>query len=158
MLDENCARCHQQTGWASNVLFDHDLTSFPLIGIHAVALCEACHLSPRFSDTPGLCVDCHAGDDSHENSLGTDCGSCHNPNDWLLWDFNHDTSTRFTLNGAHSDLACHDCHHDGQTYQARPPMVCVTCHFGDDIHAREFGRQCSRCHDTRSFSEIEAIR
>jgi hypothetical protein len=156
-LGENCARCHQPTGWTVDVLFDHDLNRFPLIGLHAVALCEACHLSPRFTDTPALCIDCHEKEDSHDGGLGTDCGACHNPNDWLLWDFDHNASTSFILDGAHADLACRDCHQQGQNYQARPPTVCASCHLGDDVHSRQFGRQCARCHDTRSFNEIRAL-
>jgi len=152
-LGENCGRCHQQMGWAVDVLFDHDITGFPLSVLHAVALSEACHLSSRYSDTSGLCSDCHGQDDPHEGSLGTDCGTCHNPNDWLLWEFDHAENTGFTLEGAHSDLACRDCHEEGQNYQARPPVACAACHHGDDIHFGQFGRQCSRCHNTYSFDE-----
>ena len=34
---EQCQRCHQDTGWSDGVLFDHDLTHFPLLGMHALA-------------------------------------------------------------------------------------------------------------------------
>ena len=156
-LGENCARCHQDTGWRVDVLFDHDLTSFPLIGLHTVALCEACHPSPRYSDTSGLCTDCHGQDDSHQGSLGTDCGACHNPNDWRLWEFDHDASTDFMLDGAHSDTGCQSCHEAGGNYEVKPPSTCVTCHRSDDIHAGQFGRLCSRCHNTRSFDELGNI-
>ncbi len=152
VLGEDCAACHKETGWTDEVRFDHDLSSFPLIGLHAVAPCEACHLSPRFTDAKGSCFDCHGQDDPHENSLGKDCGTCHNPNDWKLWEFDHDASTGFLLDGAHSELACQSCHTQGSNYKARLDTNCIACHRSDDIHAGQFGKQCSRCHDSGSFA------
>ncbi len=149
-LGENCVRCHGESGWTSDVLFDHDLTRFPLIGMHSVVLCEACHLSPRFADTPGQCLDCHSQSDTQHDTFGTDCGSCHNPNDWLLWEFDHQ-STGFVLDGAHADLNCQNCHKKGWDYQAKKQFTCVDCHRNDDIHSGEFGRHCSRCHNSHSF-------
>ena len=156
-LGENCGRCHQETGWVIDVLFDHDLTGFPLIGLHSVALCEACHLSPQFAETPGHCTDCHKQDDVHQGALGAKCGTCHNPNDWLLWQFDHAQSTSFALDGAHTDLTCQACHKEGQEYRFRQAASCAACHRGDDLHSGQFGRQCSRCHETSSFNEIGKI-
>lgn len=156
-LGENCARCHQETTWKTDVRFDHDLTAFPLIGLHAVAPCEACHLSPEFADTPGQCGNCHARDDPHQGGLGTECGACHNPNDWRLWEFDHDASTSFSLDGAHSDLSCQSCHLAGKDYLAKPASTCIACHRIDDAHSGQFGRQCARCHTTSSFADMEMI-
>jgi hypothetical protein len=150
-LGEDCSRCHQVTAWAEDVRFDHDLSSFPLIGMHAVAPCEACHLSARFGGAPSRCVDCHRQDDPHRASLGEECGTCHNPNDWLLWQFDHDASTRFVLEGAHQDVACQNCHKPAHDYSAKLDADCISCHRKDDVHAGQFGRTCARCHDTRSF-------
>ena len=156
-LGRNCGRCHRETGWTTNVTFDHDLTTFPLIGLHSIAPCEACHLSPRFADAPGNCLDCHGKDDTHRGALGTQCGSCHNPNDWLLWEFEHAARASFTLDGAHTDLACQDCHAKGRNIKARSPEACFDCHRRDDIHSGEFGKQCLRCHNTRTFKESGTI-
>jgi len=153
-LGENCASCHQESGWVIDVLFDHGLTSFPLIGLHAIAPCEACHLSPEFTNTPGKCVDCHARDDAHDDALGKQCDTCHNPNDWLLWEFDHGQSSDFLLEGAHADLTCQQCHQEGETFETGKNLACVDCHRSDDIHSGDFGRQCSRCHNNRSFKEI----
>ncbi len=150
-LGENCVRCHNETGWISDILFDHDLTDFPLIGLHSVAPCEACHPSPRFTDTPGQCSDCHTQNNAHNKAFGTQCDSCHNPNDWLLWEFDHKESTGLDLEGAHADLACHDCHKADQAYRAIENSSCVDCHRSDDVHSGEFGKHCARCHNNRSF-------
>jgi hypothetical protein len=127
---------------------------FPLVGLHAVVPCEACHLTPKFTDTPGDCVDCHGRNDPHQNSLGADCGACHNPNGWLLWEFDHNAATGFVLDGAHADLACRACHEAGDNYANKPATSCDACHREDDVHAGQFGRACSRCHSTRSFDDI----
>ncbi len=47
-----CEHCHSERGWVTEVFFDHDLTRFPLIGLHAIAPCEACHLSTNYKEAP----------------------------------------------------------------------------------------------------------
>ncbi len=150
-LGKNCARCHSESGWSQNVVFDHDMTMFPLIGMHSVEPCEACHESQQFSETPGKCLDCHQQSDTLHETFGSDCGSCHNPNDWLLWEFDHQQRTDFALEGAHADLSCQSCHDQGQKYTTGKHFVCADCHRNDDAHSGEFGMQCSRCHNNRSF-------
>jgi len=152
-LGKDCARCHQEAGWVIDVLFDHDLTSFPVIGLHSVAPCEACHLSAQFTDTPGKCVDCHGQDDAHDDALGQECNTCHNPNDWLLWEFDHGESSNFVLDGAHADITCQECHKEGEKYNTGKALGCVDCHRSDDVHSGSFGRRCARCHISQSFSE-----
>lgn len=147
----DCAQCHQETGWKEDVVFDHDFTTFPLIGLHAVAPCEACHLSAVFKATKSRCVDCHAGEDAHQGTLGSGCQTCHNPNDWLLWEFDHDTDTEFFLDGAHTDLTCRSCHRAKSDKRVKLPMQCTSCHRRDDIHSGQFGSDCGRCHSTSSF-------
>ncbi len=146
-----CGVCHQESGWNDNVSFDHDFTAFPLIGLHAVAPCEACHLSAGFQETGNQCVDCHAGEDPHKGGLGTECNSCHNPNDWQLWEFDHNASTDFILDGAHTDLTCRSCHEGSGDFRAAVSTACAGCHRRDDVHSGQFGSDCSRCHTTSSF-------
>ena len=149
-----CNNCHNETGWNKNVLFDHDLASFPLIGMHAITACEECHLSSDYSRTDSDCNQCHAGDDVHETKLGTDCESCHNPNTWNVWLFDHDKSTDFTIDGAHEDLGCYDCHKSRSSGKLKASSECISCHRRQDIHNRDFGRDCGRCHSTKSFRDI----
>ena len=149
-LAAGCAACHGTSGWRTDLHFDHDRAGFPLAGLHVAVPCEQCHLTPEFRDTPRNCGDCHAADDLHKGSLGRDCARCHSPMGWSVWQFDHARETRFALTGAHATLACAACHR-------RPPEQvklhgdCAGCHSQDDVHAGQFGRDCARCHTTRTF-------
>lgn len=147
----DCAACHNERDWKEEVRFDHDLTLFPLIGKHRESECKSCHEDAKFKDAPEQCVDCHREDDVHAASLGEDCGLCHNPVDWKRWEFDHATQTRFVLDGAHEDLACDACHTRPLALQRLDYRQCIACHRADDVHAGEFGNDCSRCHNTSTF-------
>lgn len=155
---ERCERCHDDGGWGEKIVFDHDLTGFPLIGLHAVAPCEECHLTAGFKDTKSECVACHRGDDKHEERLGKDCGLCHNPNDWKRWRFDHDTQTDYKLDGAHQELDCHACHTRAARNDLKITQRCGDCHRRDDVHDGRFGASCERCHVTKSFKELSSRR
>ena len=148
-LGKRCERCHAQTKW-KDVTFDHDMTGFPLLGLHVVVTCGQCHTTQRFKEAPHECFGCHAKDDIHKRGLGKDCGTCHNPNGWKMWDFDHAARTRFPLTGAHAKVGCPDCHVRPQNVM-KPSMVCGSCHAGDDVHASRFGAQCQTCHNTTTF-------
>lgn len=154
-LGKACGTCHKVEGWNKKVSFDHDLTSFPLYGLHALATCESCHTRGRYASLPGGCNDCHQGDDPHKGALGESCGDCHNANGWRLWRFDHET-TDFSLTGSHEGLACDSCHRQGPAKET--PMECVSCHQADDIHRGRFGRNCSRCHSTDNFRNLRMQR
>ena len=109
-LGSACAACHNEASWTDQVRFDHDLSGFPLLGLHAAAPCEACHVTAAFKDAGAGCTDCHLADDAHEGALGPSCAKCYNPNGWAFWRFDHGTQTDFALQGAHEDLACKACH------------------------------------------------
>ena len=148
-LGKQCEQCHVQTQW-KDVNFDHDMTPFPLLGLHVVVTCGQCHATQRFKEAPKECVGCHAKDDIHKGALGKDCGACHTPNAWKMWDFDHAARTRFPLSGAHAKVGCPQCHIKPQNVM-KPSMVCGTCHAGDDIHAGRLGLQCQECHNTTTF-------
>jgi hypothetical protein len=151
---ERCAECHDEVGWTHRVFFDHDLTAFPLLGMHAVAACEQCHATSRFKDTPHACNECHAGDDIHRGRLGPDCARCHNPNAWNLWRFDHATQTSFPLRGAHESLDCHACHRGAADAGFALATSCFSCHSDDDRHHGGFGRDCGRCHGDLSWRDV----
>ena len=168
-----CERCHSTSDWNKNLSFSHDLTTFPLLGGHRIAACDQCHDGLKFSVLVGgaaaasamsndnkpkavACNDCHAADDMHKGTLGSQCSQCHNPVAWSLWEFDHDKSTDFPLTGAHTDLVCAACHTPATGESPRP--VCNACHRADDIHSGGFGRECASCHVTSSFSTIEMRR
>jgi hypothetical protein len=146
-----CERCHNEGAWGDDVFFDHEITRFPLLGLHAVAACEACHMSATFQDADTGCWSCHATDDSHEHRFGESCQLCHNPNGWKLWDFDHGRQTDFPLHGAHEDLDCHACHSRSLESHVRRGSGCHACHAADDVHRGGFGRDCARCHSETSW-------
>lgn len=152
-LGEACSSCHAETRWAEDVRFDHDLARFPLLGKHDALVCEDCHATPAFHDASEQCSDCHAEDDVHEGRLGEECATCHNPNAWLAWTFDHDTQTAFALTGAHTGLDCRACHREPIRADGRIALdtACVSCHRSDDPHDGEFGAECAACHTTETF-------
>lgn len=156
-LGTDCASCHGQKAWYEDIVFDHDLTNFPLTGLHAATVCAGCHESKRFQDSPHQCVDCHKQDDPHNNTLGSACESCHNTNEWQAWLFDHNVQTDFPLQGSHEGLSCNGCHNNPSVPADQTPSTCASCHQKDDIHDGEFGPNCGRCHNARSFSEIDRL-
>jgi hypothetical protein len=152
-LGLECDSCHNTNGWDKQVVFDHGLTQFPLIGFHAAIFCSDCHLSSVFKGTDKACVSCHESDDFHKASLGVKCGSCHNPNGWRLWQFDHNLQTNFKIEGSHENLECRACH-NVQKKEVKQSRTCFACHSSDDVHYRRFGIQCERCHTVESFKKI----
>jgi hypothetical protein len=155
---EQCNDCHGEQSWTASVKFDHDITKFPLIGLHAVVSCEACHLTEEFQKAPGKCRDCHSDESSHRGRLGSNCNECHNPNGWQIWQFDHDTQTSFMLDGEHTGLDCTACHTSPVKSKIRLSKQCGVCHRVDDIHNGQFGLNCERCHTTDSFFNVGSIR
>ena len=153
-----CDSCHAGADWTNSIRFDHEFTEFPLVGLHRVATCEQCHESLQFNTAEPECIACHENDDNHDMSLGGDCGTCHNPGGWALWDFNHDTQTSFALTGSHADLICASCHNKNSGRAENLSSTCVTCHAEDDIHNGSFGAECDQCHSTESFTDSVRFR
>jgi hypothetical protein len=149
-LGTDCAACHTPEGWRASVAFDHDLTDFPLVGLHVAVPCEQCHVTRAYKDAGRDCVACHRSDDAHKGGLGTECAQCHSPNGWRIWEFDHGKETGFVLTGAHGKLNCADCHKQPPS-EVKLSSSCGYCHTQDDIHLGQYGRQCQRCHSTISF-------
>jgi hypothetical protein len=149
-LKSSCDTCHGADSWKSDIRFDHDLSDFPLLGLHVVVSCAQCHVSKTFAGSPTQCIGCHASSDIHKGGLGRDCASCHSPNGWQVWDFDHGKQTRFALTGAHGRLNCHDCHRQPASL-VKLPADCASCHRKDDIHLGQYGAQCQRCHTSITF-------
>lgn len=144
-----CEQCHGNDNWSPAIGFDHDLTRFPLVGMHVVVPCAACHENHAFSRTAAGCNDCHSDRDVHRGNLGTACHDCHTPNSWQLWEFDHAT-TQFPLTGAHEKLQCAQCHREPAA-KVQLARDCAACHQQDDVHLGQFGRQCQQCHSTTTF-------
>ena len=156
-LGQECERCHVPSTWTAQLWFDHDLTSFPLIGAHAQLVCASCHESAAFHDAGHDCISCHREDDLHRGGLGPQCDDCHNPASWQAWLFDHDAQTGFALNGAHAEVSCDGCHTERTSRMASTPSDCNSCHRRDDPHLGRFGNNCETCHGTSSFSQLEGL-
>ena len=116
--ESNCTVCHNESRW-NDVTFDHSKTTFSLSGAHAKQTCRTCHFNKNatgheiqhFSDLASTCSSCHT--DIHyqqfENNGVTDCQRCHNPDQWKIENFDHNT-TAFKLDGTHKIVACAKCH------------------------------------------------
>ena len=152
---EQCEQCHDEDGWGGRVRFEHDMTSFPLLGLHAVTPCEECHLNAEFKMAVSDCSVCHQPDDVHELRLGQRCDLCHNPNGWSLWEFDHNVQTDYSLDGAHEGIDCLSCHERDASQGINLSTMCADCHREDDVHDGQFGRYCDRCHITQSFDVVE---
>ena len=148
-----CNDCHSEQGWAHKVHFNHDITSFPLLGQHAIIPCEECHLTSAFKDASKDCVRCHEDDDSHKRTMGSKCNVCHNPNGWSFWRFDHDRQTDFKLEFSHKGLQCNACHKKAMGEDVEQSSTCVVCHRQDDIHGGKFGSRCDQCHTSDKFEE-----
>jgi hypothetical protein len=152
-LGRDCGSCHSERSWKEPAKFNHDQTSFPLLGKHVQADCKDCHKSAMFKEASRECYSCHKKDDKHEGTLGRSCSDCHTERDWknTAGRFNHD-STRFQLRNAHADakLKCSNCHKDLKSYRSTP-LDCYSCHKKDDKHEGQQGRNCEQCHSDRSW-------
>ena len=152
-----CQQCHDDRSWKVEK-FDHRLTRFPLTGRHVPAACKTCHQSARYKDAPRDCLGCHQKEDKHKQKFGALCENCHNTRAWLLWDFNHDTKTKYRLDGKHVKVGCESCHkQEAPKGKAAAALGsdCVTCHRSDDLHFGEFGPRCDQCHLTESWKKIQ---
>jgi hypothetical protein len=156
-LGTACAACHGETAWTDQVRFDHDMSGFPLLGLHVGAPCEACHMTAAYKDAGVGCTDCHLAEDAHKGALGPSCANCHNPNGWAFWRFDHGAETDFALQGGHENLACDACHRPG-TEPQKLADACISCHAGDDIHNGRFGARCERCHGVDNFKKVRIKR
>ncbi len=120
--------------------FSHVSTGFPLIGGHATAACETCHVGGMFQGTPRNCAGCHA--------LGNRVGATPKPANHIV-----------------TDAPCETCHFNTATFLGAHynhgtaiPGQCATCHNGRIATGRPTSHNagmkatdsCDRCH--RSFA------
>src|SRR5215470_13581892 len=162
-----CAQCHNTTSW-SHASFNHNLTNFPLTGMHTVPprQCIDCHVANNYNLTSATCVSCHLKDyqgTTNPNHVASNfpqgCDQCHNTTSWLNATFNHN-STGFPLTGSHTvpPRQCTDCHVNNN-YNLNTTL-CYSCHQKDytgttnPAHASAgFPTTCETCHDTINWTD-----
>jgi hypothetical protein len=142
----DCLSCHDGLD-TYGARFDHNQVAFALQGKHAAVDCAGCHAGARsiadLKAAPAGCSSCHKEDDAHNGTLGEDCAQCHTADDWQNATIDHN-KTAFPLTGKHVDVACQDCHQNGQFKGT--PTDCYSCHRTDDAHEGQFGQDCGACH------------
>jgi hypothetical protein len=155
-LGETCSRCHWGGTWEA-VRFDHtEDTKWELKGMHKdIPDCADCHPKREYTGTPKNCGadGCHAKDDAHKGRLGNACETCHRETGDNI--FNHNTMSRFKLDGKHLTTRCGDCH-PSQTFKPRPTN-CFGCHPEPEVHMGQYGTACERCHSTKDFGDIKPL-
>ncbi len=151
-LGGNCQDCHSVDGWKQIKPFNHARTGFALTGAHRSKTCLSCHTGQRWKGLPASCISCHASDDTHHGSRGTNCAGCHSTSAWQTVSFDHST-TGFPLIGGHAAASCTACHGKGNTIK-KPSHSCTNCHAKDDIHKGQVGTDCASCHNARSWQQI----
>ena len=158
-----CDTCHTTTNWV-NVNFNHALyANYPLTGVHATLTCIQCHTNNSYTNPPTACYSCHQADfngttnPNHVSSgFPTDCSICHTTSGWSPSSFNHN-NTAFPLTGAHTALACTQCHTNNN--YTTLPTTCYGCHQADwngttdpNHAAAGFPTTCDTCHTTTAWT------
>jgi hypothetical protein len=168
---DKCQTCHREhrgrdaiISAVSLVNIDHEaLTGFSLARHQvdddgAPLTCQRCHTSGRFALEGVDCTGCHAERDAghldeHTQRYGDDCTGCHDGRDRMI-DLDH--SQYYLLDGGHEGLDCRDCHAD-QVFAAEV-RDCVACHEDPEVHAGDFGLDCSRCHTAAAWTPAQLTR
>lgn len=156
-----CYSCHNTYGFERLNPFNHNQTSYPLLGKHKDVACEKCHTPTRKRYTtkpynrkglyqfPDLdrkgCISCHAN--PHKPSRGNNCAKCHSVRGWKQAANYHE---HFTLNGVHLNLDCDSCHTSDRSLKGSSED-CMSCHYHEDIHHGQLN-DCKTCH-MQSFWE-----
>ena len=155
-LGIKCAQCHSDKAWKP-AAFDHGTSRFPLTGRHMATPCKGCHETNRYKDAPQDCHSCHQNQDKHKLRFGMRCETCHNTRSWSLWDFDHNRSTHYRLEGAHQRARCESCH-NAPAPKGKPTaplgVACISCHASDDVHDSQFGKRCEQCHSSDSWKKL----
>ena len=162
----DCQSCHTPDNWQNQQeIFNlHSERGFPLIGVHAIADCEACHVNQQineFAGTPIDCNGCHANDfmvsenpDHVKAGFSLECQNCHQPmtTGWSQTRFQHGS---MELQGAHVTLDCNSCHVN--TY-AGTTSECYSCHSTDYLqtvapahNTYGFPTDCNICHNQNQW-------
>ncbi len=180
-----CAECHTVDGWKPSLfgVKEHATSRYALEGKHAKVECAKCHI-PAGKETLykvkfANCADCHK--DAHDGQFAgapynNRCESCHTVRDFhrSLFTIAQHQKTKFPLTGAHTAVACNDCHKAGMTHRADNILpfqfedrTCIACHT--DPHHGEFRDRmerrradgtlwgCEACHNTKSWVQVSGF-
>jgi Cytochrome c7 and related cytochrome c len=157
-LGDECESCHNDKGW-TGTSYNHGKSRFPLTGKHIIAACKKCHETWRYKDAPRDCYSCHKKEDKHKQIFGVKCESCHSTRAWTTWSFDHDTRTKYRLEGLHAKVGCEQCHKQVAPVGAESAPLgtaCVACHRSNDVHTGNFGPRCEQCHQAEGWKKVKS--
>ena len=161
-----CDTCHSNTAWTPIATFNHTLyANYALTGAHTSLACTQCHTSNNFNNLATACYSCHATDyngttnPNHKSAnYPTTCEVCHSTTNWTSATFDHST-TGFPLTGAHTSLACTQCHANNNYNLTAANALCSACHMTDyngttnPAHkSAGFPTTCDTCHTTTNWT------
>ena len=149
-----CQNCHSPQNWQNRKdNFElHASRGFPLVGVHAISDCGACHIGQErneFADVSPECQICHRSNfESSTNpnhslaGFSSDCRQCHQPvaASWSVTSFKHIGA--FALRGKHASTDCAVCH---VTQYRGTSAECYGC------HAQDFAATSDPAHATFGF-------
>lgn len=144
-----CQKCHNVTKWQTfdQKTFDHNLTRYPLTGMHAPIACDKCHGSPPKWQPLAFntCDQCHA--DPHKGQFKPKaCAECHDTKGWQASEASLKGGAHpvVSLANGHAKVACKTCHDRGNDKPPTKGSTCVACHA--NVHDAPFGNKCESCH------------
>ena len=163
----DCQSCHTPENWKSQQeIFElHASRGFPLVGVHAIADCQACHIGEQqteFAGTSAECSNCHANDFMQSSNpahplanFSMDCMTCHQVTS-RTWDApNYTHPAKFELRGAHRQADCVSCH---STTFTGTSQECVSCHQTEYQNSSNpphqsfgFPQECQACHSEENW-------
>ena len=168
-LGLDCQNCHTPASWENRFTIweDHNVSRFPLLGIHAALDCESCHRGPaekQFTNLPVDCAGCHG--EEYLNSRNPDhqlagfdkqCEVCHSPISVVWQQVQYVHPAIFPLRGAHINTDCMACH--GEIYTGTPNQ-CEDCHMAaysssvNPDHVKfGFPTMCANCHNETRWED-----
>jgi len=153
-LGTTCQNCHAPQNWQNRRdNFElHASRGFPLVGVHAITDCGACHVGQETNEFAGVsqeCQICHRSNfESSTNpnhtqaGFSSNCRQCHQPvaASWRVTSFKH--SGAFSLRGRHAGTDCAECH---ITQYRGTSAECNGC------HAQDFNATTNPAHTTFGF-------
>jgi hypothetical protein len=168
-LSPDCSKCHTVKGFSPSnfTVENHNQTEYKLQGLHTTVDCFKCHKKQdtwSFRNLGKNCMDCHT--DYHKgqfskSGLSTDCSKCHTSNGFSPSNFTLEkhNQSQFKLIGAHTAVACIDCHKKQDTWSFRNiGNICVDCH--KNIHKLTIPQKyypnenCKICHIENSWNQL----
>ncbi|MFC2170625.1 hypothetical protein ACFLQJ_01450 [Calditrichota bacterium] len=164
-----CEDCHTIVAWRP-AQFDHDISSFQLLGTHSTTDCAKCHRGGQYTGTPDQCYGCHdddyeeVGDPDHvSGNYDQECTTCHDAMiiAWIPATIDHNIDTNYPLTGSHIEVECNECHSAGYN---DTPSECFPCHEEDYNEVEDpnhvngnYDQECTICHDNLSVAWSPAI-